>query len=351
MDASYLSHNGSFNVQCVINSSNSLHMEGNTTTVPLLLHPLVFVGYCTVFLASLFGNSVIIHIIRTDNSMRNTTNYLIINQACADLLISFAEITGVFFYSSSGGVWIGGILGLISCKMFIAITFILPNFSVWILGIIALDRFFAVTRPLRLSPISQHLKKIIFLCWAWSIIISSTYLIKETLTNVKGSYYCNVPATLFDDWNTLNTISITLEFFLPLSVITVVYTIVCLRLWSREVPGEGANQNEEQAAALKIARKVTRMMIIVVVLLLICWLPLYMLVLSSFGDRIQVTDSLFLFANLLSFCYSGVNPYVYLTFSQNFRNGFRKLFRECCGKLRITNVIAFRSQSVELEQI
>ena len=134
-------------------------------------------------------------------------------------------------------------------------------------------------------------------------------------------------------------------------MITALYTIVCLRLWSREVPGEGANQNEEQAAALKIARKVTRMMIIVVVLLLICWLPLYMLVLSSFGDRIQVTDSLFLFANLLSFCYSGVNPYVYLTFSQNFRNGFRKLFRECCGKLRITNVIAFRSQSVELEQI
>ena len=74
--------------------------EGNTTTVfgetRLLLHPLVFVGFSTVFLASLFGNSVIIHIITTDNSTRTTTNYLIINQACADLLILFAEITGVF---------------------------------------------------------------------------------------------------------------------------------------------------------------------------------------------------------------------------------------------------------------
>ena len=60
------------------------------------LHPLVYVGYSTVFLASLFGNSVIIHIIRTDNSMKTTINYLIINQACADLLISLAEITVVF---------------------------------------------------------------------------------------------------------------------------------------------------------------------------------------------------------------------------------------------------------------
>jgi len=62
------------------------------------LHPLVIVGFSTVFLASLFGNSVIIHIIRTDNSMKTTTNYLIINQACADLLISMAEITGFFLY-------------------------------------------------------------------------------------------------------------------------------------------------------------------------------------------------------------------------------------------------------------
>ena len=161
--------------------------------------------------------------------MKNTTNYLIINQACADLLISFAEITGVFYYSSFDRAWIGGILGLISCKMLKAILLIPPNFSVWILGIIAVDRFYAVTRPLRLSPISQHFKKIIFLCWAWSIIISSNYLIKETFTNVKGSYYCNV-TTLLHDWNRFNTISITLEIFPPLSMITVLYTIVCLRL-------------------------------------------------------------------------------------------------------------------------
>ena len=234
--------------------------------------------------------------------------------------------------------------------MFIAIPFILPNFSGWILAIIAVDRFYAVTRPLRLSPISQHLKTIIFLCWAWSIIITSNYLMKETFTNVKESYYCN-DMTLYDDWNTFNTISITLEIFLPLSIITVLYTIVCLRLWSREVPVEGANRNEEQAAALKMARKVTRMMIIVVVLSVVCWLPVYMLVLLSFVDRVQVTDSLFLITNLLSFSYSGVNSYVYLIFSQNFRNGFKKLFRKYCGKLRISNVISFRSQSVELDQI
>ena len=316
----------------------------------LLLYPVVFVGFSTVFLASLFGNSVIIHIIRTDNSMKTTTNYLIINQACVDLLLSFAEITAVFYYSSTGTVWIGGIFGLIFCKILIAILLISPNFSVWILGIIALDRFYAIARPLRLSPISQHLKKIIFLCWAWSFVFSTSYLVKENFKNVEGSYYCDLK-TLFSEWSTLNTISITLNVFLPLSMMTVLYTIVCLRLWSREVPGEGNNQNEEQAAALKMARKVTRMMIIVVVLYVICWLPVYLSVLLRFADRVQVNESLFLFTNFLTLCYGGINPYVYLILSQNFRNGFRKLFRKLCGKLKISNVIYFRSQSVELEQI
>ena len=174
-----------------------------------------------------------------------------------------------FYYSSTGSVWIGGTLGLISCKIFIAILFISPNFSVWILGIIALDRFYAVAWPFRLSPISRHLKKILFSFWAWSIAFSSNFLVKATFKNVKGSYCCDV-TTLFDDWNTFNTISITFDFFLPLSMITVLYTIVCLKLWSREVTGEGNNQNEQQASALKMARKVTRMMIIVVVLYVIC---------------------------------------------------------------------------------
>ena len=125
----------------------------------LILHPLVYFGFSTaVISASLFGNSVIIYIIRTENTMKTATNKLIINQTCADLLISLVDIMGVFCYKSTGSAWIGEILSLIFCKMFIAILFISASFSAWILGIIiALDRFHAITRPSRLATISQQL--------------------------------------------------------------------------------------------------------------------------------------------------------------------------------------------------
>jgi len=119
------------------------------------------------------------------------------------------------------------------------------------------------------------------------------------------------------------------------------------------VPGEGANQNEEQAEAMKIARKVTRMMIAVVFLYILCWFPLYVSVILIFSDLAQIKRTwLSLFINFPALSYSGINPYIYIGFSQNFRASFKKIFSKCLGRsFGTVNVILFRSQSVELEQI
>ena len=328
-------------------AENSTFVRGETEfqSVPWL----VVVAQATVFLASLFGNSVIIHIIRTDNSMKTTTNYLILNQACSDLLISFTELTDAIHFSFTCRLWIGGIVGLVTCKIFIMTFFSTLNFSVWILTAIAFDRFYAVARPLSSSPISQHLKKIILSLWAWSVAFSTLFLPKKNFKKSEGSYYCD----LTEDWTAINIIGVSLNVILPLFIIAVLYTIVCLKLCSRKVPGEGAYQNEEQAEALKIARKVTVMMIVVVVLYVLCWFPLNISIVLSFTDLVQVEHNLFiLLVNFSALFYSGVNPFIYIGFSQNFRTRFKKIFTKCLGRsFTIVNVISFRSQSVELGQI
>ena len=81
-------------------------------------------GYVFAFLVSLVGNSVIIHIVRKDNSMKTTTNHLIVNQACADILVATMELLNdtTYFFENK---WFEGIIGIITCKLLRASLFIL----------------------------------------------------------------------------------------------------------------------------------------------------------------------------------------------------------------------------------
>ena len=280
--------------------------------------------------------------------MKSTTNYLILNQACTDLVITIAEVANVIHYSSLDSIWVGGLLGEITCKMFLAILFASPAFSTWILAALAVDRFYAVTRPFRLSPLSQNFKKIILLMWAWSIALPITFLVGDgSFKQIHESFYCVASS----EWNYTHPLAFTLDVFLPLIMIVVLYAIVCLKLWSREVPGEGPNQNEEQAEALKIARKVTIMMVVIVVLYVLCWFPMSISIFLDIVNYVELESSSFLFIVWLSCFYSGLNPYIYFIFSQNFRNGFRSVFRSCWINMEVADVISFRSQNIELEQI
>lgn len=65
-----------------------------TSAIPLVKQPAYLiavysVAYGLVFLAGLIGNGFVIAVIYKDPSMRNVTNYFILNLAVADILVTF----------------------------------------------------------------------------------------------------------------------------------------------------------------------------------------------------------------------------------------------------------------------
>ena len=329
-----------------------------STTDQQLLGQLLASRYVITFLVSLFGNSVIIHIVRKDNSMKTTTNYLIVNQACADILVTTMELLNDITYYFEDK-WFEGIIGIITCKLLRASPFILSAFSVWILVAIAVDRYFAVTRPFQVSPLSRHFKKTVVFLWVWSAVSAADVLTLIRLRKEKTSDFCETVDNVYYGWREFSLTSVVLKVVVPLVAIIILYTIICLKLWARKVPGEGANQNERQVQAIKTAKKVTRMMIAVVVLYKLCWLPYFIIMLMSLikGESYSMITSdpptgniyLRLFILWLTVAYSAVNPFVYLTFNQKFRSGFKHLYKDCLTKPR--GILPLRSQNVELEQI
>ena len=309
---------------------------------------LLYAAYTILVLTSLFGNSVIIHIIRTDSSMKNATSYLILNQACADLVITMANTMGVIHHSSMNKLWFRGLLGQLSCKLCLVIIFCPPIFSVSILSTIAIERFYAVARPFRSSPVSKHLKKIIFVLWVFCFVTSLPFIEKENFQIIKEFSYCSL-ADFLKDFTILKMFAVSLNVLLPLAVVLVLYTVVCLKLWSREVPGEGSNQNAQQAEAVKTARKVTLMMIAIVILYILCWFPLFAVgILQLSLSNFRVKENHLLFFIWLTVAYSALNPYVYLMFSQNFRIGFKRVFQNC-QEIRCPNVRPLRAQHVDID--
>ena len=157
---------------------------------------------------------------------------------------------------------------------------------------------------------------------------------------------------MLEDFTILKILSISLSVPLPLGIILVMYTVVCLKLWSREVPGDGSNQNTQQAEAVKTARKVTLTMIAVVVLYMVCWFPLFAVgILQLLLSNFRVNGSFLLLIIWLTVAYSALNPYVYLMFSQNFRKGFKRVLKHCLrrGSIGNLNVLPLRAQRVEIE--
>ena len=310
---------------------------------------LTYVANCVIFLASLIGNSVLIHIIRTNDSMKTTTNYMILNQACADIWFTLAEVISVIVpFNHHGNRWFGGIFGKITCKCFHAIVIIPSVFSSWILVAIAVERFYAVTQPLRPSPISQHFKTTIMLLWTWSVASSTNIVINEVVFKAEQYYYCGITDT---EWIIPHFILAALNIVLPLSILAVLYTIVCHNLWSREIPGEGTNQNQGQVEATNIARQVSLMMIVIVVLYVLCWFPYDINLALTVLGYAEVNSNVDRFLLWLTVAYGGINPYIYLAFNQKFRYAFRNVFGNCFNKIKNFHVLHFRSQSVELEQI
>ena len=332
-----LTYRSNFNFNSILTSTEE--------TVETDFHVIIltYFVYGTIFLVSLVGNSFLVYIIRTVPSMKTAINYLILNQACADLLIPFMHLMDNLRNSSYHGLWFGGNMGHITCKLYLASFYVPTSFSIFLLVAIAVDRFYAAFRPLDRTPISRNIKRVFLILWTCSLIIPTTVFINRYLETRNNSYFCHSRKFLrFYEGKEFNVISLTLGVVIPLTLLAIIYARICIKLWSRQAPGEGASQNQRQLQIIATARKVTLMMIAIVVLFIICWVPYYIsMALIYLG---LVKDKAVLFSVWLTVSYSGINPYVYFALSANFRNRLKHL----CENIR---VFPFRSESMELRKI
>ena len=311
----------------------SVEMEEQLShTISSASKALISTLFAIILILSVFGNSLVVLTFISNKHMRSVTNVFILSLAISDLVVAFGCIPidiGLVLHP----YWVFGQFG---CKMLPCIHQFSVACSSLTLCCIAFDRYYAIVYPLKLKFLQTPTRATILqVCvWVTSAAVSIPYAVFfETVglsTCVKYSHnplkeVCfakNFQDTkkIFDVWVTLIVL-----FFGPFLFMSVLYTIICYKLWVQRPIGASRRTFDNK---LKLKQRAIKMLITVVVVFVICWCPvlLFNAVATIHGvEATSATKNLRAFLQCLSLSSTCWNPLVYAYMNEKFRTAFRTL--------------------------
>ena len=292
--------------------------------------------YAAIMLFSLLGNTSVIVIVLKNKRMRTTTNYLIVNMAISDLLISaFAvprELTQI--YTGPRRWLLDGLAGLILCKLVYVFQDISTAVSILSLVVMAIDRYYGVVFPFR-PPIatSKVCKVVIPVIWTVAIGVHGVYFYTVRLIVQDNKTYCTFSwASKFEERQTQENYFIFISVFLillPLCVIFSLYALIVLELKKRQHAGSSASvlsnqRRREDGAVMKKILCIVFLFILCIASITIAALLFYFV----WDWHIPCgMDKLFQAAKSIFYSNASLNPCVYFALNDKYRKGLKDLLR------------------------
>ena len=286
-------------------------------------------AYITIFVISLFSNSVGLKVVVSAKTPSKRITYLLIkNLAVADLILTLTVMpSSVWFMYFDHIRWFGGTMGTITCKLFSYVIPVSIAASVITLTIISIDRFFAIFFPSKLTLFHKH-KTITIVIWFVSLLAVTPYLL---LFQVKksGGYYVCLPLWPWSKdrketylvMRAFHIFAFIAFYALPLLITAVLNCLLARKVWFHKSSGNASSNRASTAAR----RKAIRMLAIIVVGFALCWLPTYinhyfMFFQPAVWEKIPIAVWTFNF--WLGHANSALNPLFYIGLYRRFRKAF-----------------------------
>lgn len=297
-------------------------------------------AYVVIFVLSFFGNICIIYIVVSRKRMRTNFNFLVLNMAVGDLLVSLFLMPFQVKFLYTGLSWIPGAVGKVTCKFVNFLGSQSIATSIITLVFITMDRYFAVLHPLRDICFIRNTKLVTSVIWISSSLCFLPYLLLfDVVKSADGSHWiCKFVWSFFTSHISVQfsmarayyMAMFLILYLVPLVIIARVHVLIGRHLWSRQIPGEPTAHQRHQNELSK--RKVLRMIIIVAVTFALCWLPAHILHLLNyyFTDsyialiKVERLESGLFF---ISHANSAINPCLFIGLNQRFNNEFRGILR------------------------
>ncbi|KAL9960211.1 hypothetical protein ACROYT_G033638 [Oculina patagonica] len=280
--------------------------------------------YCITILAALIGNLLLICIITKKRDTRTLTGFLFVNMAAADLLVTLIVMPVSIEWLYTGGKWLPGILGHVTCTLVYFSFYVTLTASIFSLTLMSVDRYLGVVFPLRRFPRFRRAKVLAAVIWLSSMIYSIPVAVIWRLVEYKplGIFICTPQFEQLGEFG-MEVYYMYLFLFMyliPLLVISLLYVLVGRTLRHRNIPGQVSTDIEKRNEETK--RRIVRMLSIITAAFALCWLPAqcYHLILAFRPDVHNASPPYVMFLCFWSgHANSAVNPWLFMILNDRFR--------------------------------
>ncbi|KAM3933253.1 pinopsin-like [Leptodactylus fuscus] len=277
-----------------------------------------------VVVLAFFVNGMVIVVSLKYKKLRSPLNYILVNLAVADILVTIFGST-VSFHNNIFGFFT---LGKSMCEFEGFMVSLTGIVGLWSLAILAFERYIVICKPLGDFRFQQrHAVMGCAFTWFWALIWTSpplfgwcSYVPEGLGTSCGPNWY-----TGGTNNNSYILALFTTCFVMPLSTIIFSYSHLLFAL--RAV----AAQQKESETTQRAEREVTRMVIAMVLAFLICWLPYAVFAMvTATNKHIVIDPTLSSMPSYFSKTATVYNPVIYVFMNKQFRNCLMKLI--CCGR-------------------
>uniref|UniRef100_A0A6P7F430 Pyrokinin-1 receptor-like isoform X1 n=1 Tax=Diabrotica virgifera virgifera TaxID=50390 RepID=A0A6P7F430_DIAVI len=291
--------------------------------------------YIIIFLTGSTGNVSTCIVIAKNKSMHTATNYYLFSLAISDQLLLLTGVPQEIYFFWSRYPYIFGsnfcfVRGLFNETSSNATVLIITAFTV--------ERYLAICHPFlshTMSNLSRAIK-LIFIIWLVAISLAIPQVLP--LKVVGKCPMCVMQDPIINYNFELSTL---LFFVMPMTVITVLYILIGLKLKSSSTVERRISVNNR--VIRKSSRKVIKMLVAVVVTFFICWAPfhiqrLYAIYNTTIPTKetrdmyIQIYGIITYISGTLFYTSATINPILYNIMSAKFRDAFKSQIERYKGE-------------------
>ncbi|XP_022810150.1 D(3) dopamine receptor-like [Stylophora pistillata] len=287
--------------------------------------------YAITMLGTFAGNGLLIYIVWKKPEVRSLTSFMFVNMAIADLLVALIVMPWSIAHVYTDGLWmIPGVFGEVMCKGVVYIAYATLTASILCLTVMAVDRYYAIVHPLR-----RYLwfrKPILTVPFIWIFSLASMSLFPAVQTVEDHNSQCMLSVYVLGDPDEairgIYLYLVVLNYLIPLSVISFLYTITARRLWFHVAPGnQHLTGNRQQLETSK--RRVVRMLIIVTCAFSFCWLPAHVvhmiIVMKAWNVKVTLQPIVMFVCFWFGHANSAINPWLYISLSTKINTAFVRM--------------------------